>query len=212
MWRGYPSHGYMEYVLSREEIQRHRHFIPTAARRRAEQFTPAWDHSSPSRPTPSPSPIRLCIWGSTQMDGQKHIWLQQLEHLNRSKFSFTWVVVGVSSRDGNSTIEQYFLRNPHVRTVNSPIEVALSIDDLYQRPEDGSASAWEVWDHKPEELFRYCIGRLRAAGDDMTALSPPWVREFLGRVASHLREEQCGVVIYGECLSVNYVYWVMVLL
>ena len=189
---GFSSYGYTEFVLTPQEIAQNRHMMYSYREAYVRK------HEKDTDMTRNTKPIRLCIWGSTQMDGQKHIWLQQLEYLNRSKFSFTWVVAGVHNRDNNSVIEKYFASHDHVRTVNSPVEIGLSMGDLKQVPDDGSVSAWDMWDHKSENIFRYCIHRLKESGYNITAISPPWVREFLGHISSHLQEEQCDVVVYGE--------------
>ena len=75
--------GYVEFVLSPEEIQQHR--------RLSNDVDPADSAQPPSRSEPisEPSsdpadrPRMICVWGTDHMDGQKSIWLQQMRHLDQ---------------------------------------------------------------------------------------------------------------------------------
>jgi hypothetical protein len=52
----------------------------------------------------SDSRVNVCIWSSDTLDGQKRIWLQQLEHLDARRFRFTWLL----TLSGGYTIAEKF--------------------------------------------------------------------------------------------------------
>ena len=121
---GYPSLGYVEFVLTREGLRKNRRYSTIWREYQQNQqqqqqqqqqkqsillqsSPPRSDKSSSSSSNLSPDltidysslyaarggqPIRVCVWGTLSMDGQKNIFLQQIQHMNQSEFRFTWVV------------------------------------------------------------------------------------------------------------------------
>jgi glycosyltransferase involved in cell wall biosynthesis len=54
-----------------------------------------------------PPPLRkknICIWGSNKMDGQKSIWLQQVQDTLPSHFRFTWILTSDNSNTAPGTV------------------------------------------------------------------------------------------------------------
>lgn len=43
--------------------------------------------------------MHICVWGNTRMDGQKSIWFDQMAHMDKSLYSWTWVLAGFQAPD-----------------------------------------------------------------------------------------------------------------
>jgi hypothetical protein len=77
----------------------------------------------------------ICIWGSNHMDGQKNIWLQQIEQLTNQavsanssvKYSFTWILTTDESHVGFSVTDTIQKMDLRVNVMRSPLE-KLGID------------------------------------------------------------------------------------
>lgn len=149
--------------------------------------------------------IELCIWGSSKMDGQKQIWLHQLEHLDREQFGFTWIMadVGVPLADplkpdtNKNAVMDRLASLSHVKLVQSPYNDPLSFEDLQQKPSDGSPSAWEIWNNEVDNVYRYVIHRLKTANYDIDQMSPPWARDMIRKMRDHIIRDGCDIIIYG---------------
>lgn len=109
---GYPTMGYLEVVLSKEDILIHRKFAQLDDSSNDHSLFTGMDshfevRESNYKTTDSQGDIgdikegnyngkdegevtTICIWGSDRMDGQKQIWIQQIQHLNPQKFTFVW--------------------------------------------------------------------------------------------------------------------------
>lgn len=175
---GLSNCGYIEFVLSDKDIQSNRLFI---ANNKPNQFnaplqvlsssqqidTPTTSSNSfnidpkPNIKLTSFSPIHICIWGSNDMDGQKRIWLQQIESMDPIRFRFTWILslpegkhlfdndevmphydIEFLKRNAehvqshSSVVRQIATRLQHCRLLNSPYNAfALQVDELWEAPE-----------------------------------------------------------------------------
>jgi hypothetical protein len=105
---GYPSYGYIEFVLRPEQISAQRRFVQPEGQGSHQHSlasllarAPAKKSASDSlfgslfgsfRAPPKAEKANICIWSSDNLDGQKRIWLDQTEHLNAEKFEFTWIL------------------------------------------------------------------------------------------------------------------------
>jgi hypothetical protein len=171
---GYPTYGYIEFVLSDEEIAANRLYNPHS---HSSSHSSPHSSSSATRPllldsnhfaTPppeaaeigfsheesgvhsKPSTIRICIWGSNVMDGQKQIWLQQIESMQGARFAFTWILSLPEGQqlshaegghanpdlfDSYNSVLKRLVALPHCRVVDSPFNgFSLKVEELLEAP------------------------------------------------------------------------------
>lgn len=103
--------GYIEYVLSPEEIKNNRKFygaqIPKISSE--EQIRSTRGDGMTNGVT------NICIWGSDQMDGQKTIWFQQAKHLNQVSACYVHITYLLQSKFINhfihSSIDHFIYRS-----------------------------------------------------------------------------------------------------
>jgi len=52
-----------------------------------------------------PKPLRVCIWSSDTLDGQRQIWLLQTTYMNNSEYHFIWIL-DLSIQDNSNNMEE----------------------------------------------------------------------------------------------------------
>ena len=103
--------------------------------------------------------MRVCIWGSDRLDGQKAIWLQQMRHLDSTEFAFTYILItppvynddstpgttaGTGSRISDSMSARLRLL-PHVKAVRaSYYSQPVPVEQLRERPGEGEPSYYDI--------------------------------------------------------------------
>jgi len=191
--KGLPSPGYIEFVMEDADIAKHRRFfdhkdikpslyaVETAIA--AHSATRSGQTKTKFRSVvsadggahtqqPADEKVNICIWSSDNMDGQKRIWLQQIEHLDPARFHFTWMLTfkegrtlaqekeqhRVNVKDNKSmysTVSGLFERNRNGRVMDSPFNgVALDVDALREDPGDGRRPAADTWAKDELNLYR----------------------------------------------------------
>lgn len=189
---GYPSYGYIEFVLSDEDIKKQRRYVNRMMENHKYSVESLQQHLH-THSTPKQAPhahvggsatqnddnkVNICIWSSNTMDGQKRIWLQQIEHLDASKYRFTWMLTlteGVTiadevhrleqlqrqGKESNSmlaTVRRLFAQRGNGQIIDSPFNgIALDVEDLVSDPGDGRQPASETWGGDELELYRYGV-------------------------------------------------------
>eukprot|EP01041_Mallomonas_annulata_P002333 gene2333-4537_t len=132
---GWMAHGYVESLLTVEEIQTYRRIVQRAAKTfNVTSESPSSSTSSSSTTTtmttsfswsllplpyggqlPQIQPTSsVCFWSGERMDGQRQIWLQQTRAMNKEKFVFTWILDSSQSNantNTNTTSSTSVLRN-----------------------------------------------------------------------------------------------------
>ena len=228
---GYPTFGYIEFILTSQQIAQHRRFVHTGAVEgggsgsdtvndnrytlqnvltnleysisnvdSVEESTTSSSTSgsstdgtnsssntntihinhqktSTTTTTTNKELVNVCIWSSNTMDGQKRIWLDQIEHLDREKFKFTWILslqdglttADLLSNEHNDTlntlkysknnvfnnINQLFSKRKNGRVVDSPYNsVMLGIEALEMDPGDGRPPLSQIWEGDELALYR----------------------------------------------------------
>lgn len=188
---GLPSRGYIEFVLHEEEIKKNRLFVDHEQSSQspyevevAIRTHQASEHSVPHTSTAKQSAVdatgatnqaaddkvNVCIWSSNVMDGQKRIWLQQIEHLDPLRFRFTWMLTLSEGRtlaeeaalsDDKSLYSaavKWFSKNRNGRVIDSPFNgIALGVEALSADPGDGRQPVSETWNGNEIELYRYSL-------------------------------------------------------
>jgi glycosyltransferase involved in cell wall biosynthesis len=200
--RGYPTIGYIEYVLPPEDIEKNRQYATPWKGFELSNALPELSGSPKAahERTRNHNPIHVCIWGSYVMDGQKNIYLQQIEFMNKSEFSFTWVAADPRApvTEDNAVVNR-LRQMPHARIVPSPYgSYQLDLSLITEDPGDGSPPASDVWEQKESKLYEYVSRRLRVAGDNIDKVTPLWARGLYDMMRRHFIEERCEIVVYGN--------------
>lgn len=207
---GFAAQGYAEVVLSPNEIQKHRRFSDyyydrIAWYRGVTEKTnqkPSKNQKLDSSFTSNSPSTRICFWGSNSMDGQKQIWLQQMKHLNSKDFQFTWVSTEriTDTLLSHSSIHDHLIHLPYVKVVASPFikfGIDLSVINAYQ--DSDSQTAFREWDGIDEKVvIKFMIDQFHKAKGIIQNATPKWVQDPLFRIYNHLKEEACGIVVYGN--------------
>lgn len=196
-----PSYGYLQYVLSHDEILRERVY-PTSDDLSQDLYLPTVPASS-SIPR---SKIHVCIFGSDRMDGQKRIWLNQIQGMDPEEFAFSFIL-GQSMRiiDQHSnnihTLRQILSQIKHLDIYESPLnDLTLSYEALAQGYLEHGTGKFDCSvnthhhhsnGHMPSldedldifmkrieqesgYLYIYAKERMLTAHEDIAALRPQW--------------------------------------
>lgn len=164
-------------------------------------------------------PLSLVYVGSLSLDGQKHIWLQQMEGLSRRRFAPKFLTFqGAGDREGArvdgggaavSTWKREAAENFERRVrragvplikVASPRLLASDFDDLVHGgtlTNDGGVTAAPPTP-LVEALFKLLLDNLDLAGGDPRLMSPPWAREVFSRIADGVRNASPDVLVVAS--------------
>lgn len=244
---GYPSLGYMEFILTPESLLTNRKYSTIGRGYHNPSRVGVSGVRSPPQPVSqqnrllSPNlltdysalyaarqnkPIRVCVWGTLSMDGQKNIFLQQIHYMNQSEFQFTWVVADIRhleaegklgvweqlqkqqqdaafAQDQQAAVRSRLLAMPHVKIAASPFGgLVLDMGVLDIAPADGAPPASSVYSGQVGEsesaLYEWIAGRLRVAEGVFERISPPWVHDLYILMRNHIVDEGCDIIVYGN--------------
>jgi hypothetical protein len=166
--------------------------------------------SKPKRRLPANrNKINICIFGNSNMDGQKRIWLQQAESLNRDKFQFIWLMAdGVSSNkvssNNSNSIYYHLQRLPHIKVSNNTSNgYQLSFESLNEIPNDSFVTAAMVWEYNTTKLYQYMHNRYERANGDFEKISPPFVKSFYQSFVDMFITNDCDIAVYGNARGYN---------
>ena len=163
-----------------------------------------------------PSPLSLVYVGSLSLDGQKHIWLQQMEGLPRHRFAPTFLTFqdaggeeGARVDDGEAATWKRQAADNFERRVRragvplmkvaSPRLVASDFDDLVQGGTltNESAVAAPVTPLK-EAVFKLLLDSVDRAGGEPHLMNPPWAREVFSRIAEGVKNASPDVLVVAS--------------
>jgi hypothetical protein len=125
-------------------------------------------------------PLGLCFVGTMNVDGQKTIWLQQLERLPRSRFRPAFVTFAAPE-------EGFMLAR--LRELGVPVHSA----PLLIHPADEGIGEDVVAD-----LAAYLLRRLRAAGSAVDAVRPPWAARLWRTLVGAFEAARADVVVFAN--------------
>lgn len=127
--------GMIEFLWSRKDILSQRKFSSGThtIRRILEQrnienldsgvLSDDFRHGSHKDEFSSAEPSRVCIWASNVMDGQKNIWLNQIEYMDSRLFRFIWTLHKTLEAENlsgdNSSLTGPPCPNPNPYIINS---------------------------------------------------------------------------------------------
>lgn len=217
---GLPYFGYMEFILDDNEILQQRNYAISRSNDTLDSIQSKASERSVDRSkndSNSWERINICIWGSNTVDGQKTIWLDQMRHISREDFRFTFVL----SLENGQTIESdspelhstngfyskiFALKNDVItkytdflNIVDSPFNgFALDVAEIEQVPNDGSLPASAVWEQDLILLYKYAHDRLVLANYNINDLSPLWCQQLYVRILLFVYENHCNVIVYGN--------------
>jgi hypothetical protein len=163
---------------------------------------PARTHR-PNRHQTASNKINVCIFGSSRMDGQKRIWLQQAESLDKSKFQFNWLMPQEVHPENVQFDTNYVFfhlnRLPHVRLGNNTSNgYVLTLERLHEVPDDSFITAAMVWDYNVTKLYQYIHQRYEKANGDISKISPSFCRDLYQGFIDMFQREACDIVVYGN--------------
>lgn len=147
-------------------------------------------------------PIHICIWGSNKLDGQKSIWINQVQHLTKhsssTAYNFTWILTSNSSGVGTLKVLSELTSPPQI--ISSPFEnFGINKEDLFQSPGDGTPPFFELWDGSAERITEYILQRLAVTRNGVfEETTPKWVNQFLVGTREKIRSINCGIMVYGS--------------
>ena len=158
------------------------------------------------------SPISLVFMGSLSFDGQKYIWLQQLERLSRARFAPKYLTFHLETeRERADSIAQgtapwraddvdVFKKRLHdagvpLVTAKTPI-----MDPSCISERDGDKSTDK---RRREVAFRTVLESLDSAGGDPHLMSPPWTRQLFLLVADAIKSTSPDVLVIANGISLG---------
>lgn len=159
-------------------------------------------------------PISLVFVGSLSLDGQKHIWLQQMEHLSRTRFVPTYLTFEAGGEGGgtdNSTaaeerasawktnaVESFTHR---LRRAGVPlVKVRLPQVDESWIFDTSSSSGERVAPANvlKEVVFTVVLESMDRAGGEPRSMSPPWARQVVERIADAIKSVSPDVLVVAN--------------
>ena len=210
-YHGYPNPGYMEFVLTADDIHRNRMYSSVW---REDQFEThsildncskeqAHTYDSIEQFNQSVIPISICIWGNFKMDGQKKIFLKQIQYLSKDDFKFVWVAA--DAIDGGNEVlfevEQHsefhnqLKLMSNVKIVYSPYaSVALNMTEIDAQSPSQSAQ----WMKNQSMMYDFIAMRFKHAGGDIDIITPLWVKRLYALMRTHMMNEECSIIVYGN--------------
>eukprot|EP01031_Cornospumella_fuschlensis_P039499 gene39499-48090_t len=217
---GFPAYHYLEFVLTDEDLRDQQLFVDHGSSGQEIESSVAASlglHESSvgidaEPPAHSSIPEKkkgdrthVCVWSNNPMDGQKRIWLQQIEFMDPRRFAFSWILtIGGGTveeeRRQNRTDTVLFqllqLRNVHI--VDSPFN-NYSI----------SAEARGGFDISNASLaLQFMRQQFLSAGGDVEQMQCAWCREPFLLVRSLFQQEGCEVVVYGNSRGFSTDYFI----
>lgn len=160
----------------------------------------------------TPSPISVVFLGSLYFDGQKHIWLHQMERLSRARFAPKYLTFHEEEGDvgGKSDAEEARFREAddveifkrRLRNADVPL-VRASL------PRMDAGWIAENIDEKTTDNVRMDIGfgvvleSLDSAGGDPHLMSPPWAREVFLVIADAIKRASPDVLVVPNSVTLG---------
>ena len=215
-----PAVGYMEFVLPRTEIAAQRLYAapPTAAQAAAKppEAKCVGDTCHTSLREQNEAPINVCVWGSNVPDGQKRIYLQQMQSLPGRDFQFTYfmssesALTAIDAEGAAQSLNDYEQKllalsqdtdpaRPRVKVVRSPL-VGFAIPHSALREPPASELPPDA---TYNDIMRYMASRYRAAGGDLDAITPAWVAAPHLKTRAALLQHACDVSVHGNIRGVS---------
>lgn len=168
-------------------------------------------------------PISLVFVGSLKFDGQKHIWLQQMERLSRARFTPKYLTFqqqesgdasvdagGAGAWKTEATIKfERQLRRAGVQLVKATLPRIDASSVSHGSDGDTSIAALR------EAALRAVIDSIDYAGSKTHLTSPPWAREFAQVIADGVRSTSPDVLVVandktlGDVLLTRAARWAM---
>lgn len=155
------------------------------------------------------SPISLVFVGSYRLDGQKYIWLQQLERLSRERFAPKYLTfheeeenegervnsIAEGAAPGNTDDVEAFKRRIHnagvplIRGRVPPMDASC----ISERNGDKSTHR-----NLREVAFRAVVESIDSAGGNPHLMDPPWARKLFLLIADAIKSASPDVLVVAN--------------
>lgn len=154
------------------------------------------------------APISLVFVGSLRLDGQKHIWLQQMEHLARARFISTYLTFeggeggstnNADTNGGASTWKTNAVEifTQRLRRAGVPL-VQVRLPQVDESWIFDSSSVREASVNLQEMAFKAVLESIDRAGGKPRSMSPPWARELFKRIADAVEGVSPDVLVVAN--------------
>lgn len=171
-----------------------------------------WDNGVALEAVSLPPPLSLVFVGSLSLDGQKHIWLQQMEGLSRLRFAPKFLTfhesgggeaesVDPEAAAWKTTTTKVFEERLHragvplVKVSPPQLEVGSSIfGSLQGDPLSGEAPGTPL----KEVIFRLVLEAIDRAGGEPRLMTPSWTREIFEYIADAVKSVSPDVLVVGN--------------
>ena len=193
---GLPSAVYVEYVLSSENMKKQR------------VFSDVWKngYSKQSITSSSENQTNVCIWSEGTMDGQKRIWLQQIEYFAHvdAGINFTWII-----DYDNHTIAtllnklRYYNEQGILNNLLKYPRMHVNSEQLKEKDSDGSILPPEYL-NKEEEVALYTHKRLKRAGYNISNVTPQWLKTHFSNIAETIKSAACDIIVMANNHGIGY--------
>lgn len=168
-------------------------------------------------------PISLVFVGSLSLDGQKHVWLQQMESLPRQRFAPKYLMfqdthemgnesrVDEASREWKTNAAESFQRRLHragvpVTKVPSPrLEATWDEFDRWRHGHakditsgGGEKTLEGSTSRLQEDMFKTILESLDGARNQPHLMDPPWAREIFRHIAEAVKNARPDILVVAN--------------
>jgi len=186
---GLTSSTYVEFVLSTENILKQRVFSDTWKKGYSSQLV----KSSFENDT------NVCIFSVGPMDGQKRIWLQQIEHFAQQSVAgmrFTWIIDKMKNTTLLNKLRYYNEKGMLYNLLEFPTSYVKK-EELSEKDSDGSILSPEHYNIE-REIALYAHKRLKRAGFNISNVSPRWLKTHFSNLAETIKGAACDVIVMAN--------------
>lgn len=162
------------------------------------------------------SPISVAFLGSLRLDGQKHIWLHQMERLPRARFAPKYLTFDEEEErgGGNSATRwktdgmEIFMR----RLQNADVPL---VRGSFPRPRTDSSSEGSTENMPVEMGFQDVLESIDSAEGEPDLMTPAWTREVFLVIAGVIERSSPDILVFpnsrtlGDVVIARAARWAM---
>lgn len=157
-------------------------------------------------------PISLVFVGTLNLDGQKHIWLEQMERLSRARFTPKFLTFETMKNEGSTYLdtagaddwEKHGADAFAQRVSHAGVQLITAQLPAVDVSQVSSGSSGQTSIHYLEEKLSQVIldSYDRAAGDPQL-MSPPWTRDVFQQIADAIKYASPDVLVIANGKSLG---------
>ena len=134
------------------------------------------------------------------MDGQKRIWIQQVEYFYKSNdgIRFTWILNDNNNSIASMNKKLKYLKDNRMLSeyLKAPI-LKVTYDEFLEHDSDNMTLP-EEHISKPDKIMIYAHERLDRAGYDINEITPQWVKTIYQSIYDTINNATCDVIVFGN--------------